>query len=161
MAFPLRLRISTGYLHLWAIRRCSSIHTPESGLTSRLQRTDKWKSESLTPLSSVTQHEIHQRKGASNAITHAPYSRGRTQTRRPTLSTLFTQPTAPIRSMTGAPLATASETICRITLVLTLVLPTGFLHSSHPDALRTTHDCVNQRQADACTRRRTHTRLLR
>ncbi|KAL7796654.1 hypothetical protein V8C37DRAFT_372532 [Trichoderma ceciliae] len=40
------------------------------------------------------------------------------------------------------PLVTLSETLCRITLVLTFVQPTSFIHSSHPDALRTTHDCV-------------------
>ncbi|QYS93580.1 hypothetical protein H0G86_000951 [Trichoderma simmonsii] len=49
-------------------------------------------------------------------------------------------------------LLTASETPCRITLVLTFVPPTSFLLSSHPDALRTTHNGVYQRQADACTR---------
>ncbi|KAH0496961.1 hypothetical protein TgHK011_004299 [Trichoderma gracile] len=44
------------------------------------------------PQHQVTQGRPHQERGASDAIIHTPCSRGRTQTRRPTLSTLLAQP---------------------------------------------------------------------
>jgi hypothetical protein len=44
------------------------------------------------PCVQATQRRLHQEIGASDAIIHAPCSRGRTQTRRPTLSTLLAQP---------------------------------------------------------------------
>lgn len=97
-------------------------------------------------------HPSAEQRRASHAIIHTPYSRGRTQTRRPTLSTLRQQ----IRSMPSVSLVTASETLCRLTLAATCVRPTSCLHSSHPDALRTTHDlCASKRQADARARTRT------
>ncbi|TFB03538.1 hypothetical protein CCMA1212_004530 [Trichoderma ghanense] len=87
-------------------------------------------------------------KGASDAIIHAPSSRGRTQTRRPTLSTLLVQPAGAATDQIHDQclfLVTASETICRNTVLGSNIgAPNQFPSLQSPGCAlrRTTHSCV-------------------